>query len=66
MQQYINFIYILSLGYKAIILGIMIEALRKNVIVEQPEKKKKKKKKVKKMVEVEVEEEINSEDDEMT
>ncbi|CAK57957.1 unnamed protein product (macronuclear) [Paramecium tetraurelia] len=51
-------------GYKTVILGIIIEAMRKQIIYEEPEKKKKKKKKVKKMVEVEVEEEVDDEQDE--
>ncbi|CAD8083065.1 unnamed protein product [Paramecium primaurelia] len=50
-------------GYKTIILGIIIESMRNLIIYEQPEKKQKKKKKVKKMVEVEVEEEVDEDED---
>ncbi|CAD8190818.1 unnamed protein product [Paramecium pentaurelia] len=50
------------IGYKIILLGIIIEAMRDAVIYEQPEKKKKKKRKVKKMVEIEVEEEVDEDE----
>ncbi|CAD8113312.1 unnamed protein product [Paramecium sonneborni] len=50
-------------GYKTILLGIIIESMRDQIIYEQVEKKKKKKKKVKKMVEVEVEEEVDEDEE---
>ncbi|CAD8117190.1 unnamed protein product [Paramecium sonneborni] len=43
-----------NVGYKIILLGIIIEAMRDQIIYEQSEKNKKKK--VKKMIEVEVDE----------
>ncbi|CAK83797.1 unnamed protein product (macronuclear) [Paramecium tetraurelia] len=49
-------------GYKAILLGIIIEAMRDQVVYEQPEKKEKRKRKVKKMVEIEVEEEVDEDE----